>query len=297
MKFAKYLLVACSALLFAACSNDDWNTNSDVTVEMAQASIKTKENVGVFYVPLKVTGTTNGPIKVKVEVEEVAASPAIENVHYLVTSKSVTIPADSVEVGIEIVAENDMDLNDDRMFVISIVEADGAKIGSQKSCDVIIRDDDGLFYEAIQGTWTLSEYSIFDDSPESFTMRVTGILDEESPDYEKLLYFSGWGEDMDLTAEAEYSIDANNEITIYIPYGQVIGGPYNFSAPVGVASIYFYGLSGNSILTSGGVYGTVSADLKTITFDPYAEILLGLNNSSGFTGYGYGGGYEMVMTR
>ena len=54
MKLTKYLMLACSALLVTACSNDDdWNTDGNVTVEMKNATMKVKENAGMFYVPVE----------------------------------------------------------------------------------------------------------------------------------------------------------------------------------------------------------------------------------------------------
>lgn len=270
MKFAKYLLVACLGLIFAACSNDDWNTDGNVSVEMANATIRTKENIGTFYVPLKVNGTTNGPIQVTVDVQEYSASPAVEDVNYLITSKTVVIPTDTAQVSIEILAVNDMELNDDRMFIVSIVKAEGATIGAQNTTTVTIRDDDGLFYEAIQGDWTWSDYEYYDQADEQYTMKVSGV-DEESSDYEKILYFAGWGGVSSLVGKVEYSIDANNEITLYIPYGQVLG-QLNFTG-LGVCDVVLYGVEGGYLVDDGGFYGTVSPDLKSVTFEPNLDVI------------------------
>lgn len=270
MKLAKYLLVVCLGLFLSACnSDDDWNTNSDVSVEMGESVIKTRENKKVFYVPLKVNGTTNGPIKVKVDVEEISASPAVEDVNYYITSKSVVIPADSVEVSIEIVPVNDKELNDERMFVLSIVNVEGAKIGAQKTCEITIRDDDDLPYEAVQGdTWKFAGIDFFDYrdgivTPVNYSFSISGY-EEEDFAYNKALLISGWGGVASLTAEASYHLNSDGEITLYIPAGQSLGtvalsGYGECPAELDVYTYPGYG--------ANGAYATVNPELNTITFD------------------------------
>lgn len=264
MKLTKYLLVACSALLFAACSHeDDWNTDSNVTVQFESATFKAKENSDLFYVPLEVSGKTNGPIRVTVDVAEVSENPAVANTHYIVTSKTVVIPNDSTEVSLEIAAVNDMDINDDRQFKITITNVEGAKVGQNNSVVVTITDDDSLFYEAIQGTWKFSGLEFWEPYPEDeYTVKITGAP-EGDENYEKILYVSGVAGVANLTAEVEYYYDEeSNTITIGFPLGQfvgVYGGTYD---------IYLFGVDGGYIDDSGIIFGTVNPTLRTITFDP-----------------------------
>ena len=127
-------MLACSALLVTACSNDDdWNTDGNVTVEMKNATMKVKENAGMFYVPVEVTGEANGPIRVTVDVTEASVSPAVEDEHYILTTKTLNIPAGETEVSLEFVPTNDMEINDDRVFTVTIVSVEGAKLGEIKS--------------------------------------------------------------------------------------------------------------------------------------------------------------------
>ena len=91
MKFRKIYALLLTSFLFVACSEEEsWNS-SDVTVNMAQEEVLVKESAGIFNVPVTVSGELNGPIKVTVEVTEAGENPAMEDVHYIVTSKSIVI--------------------------------------------------------------------------------------------------------------------------------------------------------------------------------------------------------------
>ena len=289
-------MLAGAALLLTACSDsDDWNTQSGVSVEMANTAMTVKENVGIFTVPLKLTGKTNGPVKVKVDVAEYSENPAKEDVNYLVTSKTVTFPTDSASVSIEMVTVNDMDINANRMFVVTITNVDGASIGSNASTTITIKDDDSVFYEAIQGAWQLTGTGFFDGSSVSNTISIYGIADEDDPNYEKTLFLSGWGNQSGLVAQAEYSQDPTTfEVTIYIPYDQVLG-QLNFSG-LGVCDVVLYGVSGDYLNDEGGAYITVTPDLQTMIFDPDEVFYYGVVSNGEYMG-GWNGVENMKMER
>lgn len=296
MKLTKYFVLAGAALLLSACSNgDDWNTDGGVTVEMANQTMTVKENIGTFLVPLKLTGKTNGPVQVTVDVAEYSESPAKEDVNYIVTSKTVTFPTDSAKVSIECVAVNDMEINDNRMFIVTITNVQGASIGAETSTVVTIKDDDSMFYEAIQGAWTLTGTGFFDGSPVTNTISIYGIEDEDDPNYEKTLYMAGWGNQNGLIAEAEYSQDpTTKQITLYVPYDQVLG-QLNFSG-LGVCDVVLYGVSGDYLNDEGGAYVTVSEDLRSMTFDPDEVFYYGVVSNGEYMG-GWNGVENMAMER
>ncbi|MDE6368865.1 MAG: hypothetical protein K2K94_06470 [Muribaculaceae bacterium] len=289
MKLTKYLLVACSALLLASCGNDDdWNTDGNVTVQFASPTMKAKENSDLFYVPLEVTGKTNGPIRVTVDVAQTSENPAVANEHYIVTSKTVVIPNESAAVSIEFAAVNDMDINDDRQFTITITNVEGAKVGQNNSIVVTITDDDSLFYEAIQGTWTFKDHNYFDeDNPESveeFKLKIIGEP-ETSEAYEKTLYLQGLGGASNLVAEMEYIFDEESQkIYLEVPYGQVLG-QLNFTG-LGVCDVVLYGLSGGYLVRDGSSILEASTDMRSITFDPAdGWILYVMQNGQGMGGF------------
>ncbi len=52
MKYVKLFALAAGAFMLTACSDDnDFNSASDVTVEMAKSEITVKENAGTFNAP------------------------------------------------------------------------------------------------------------------------------------------------------------------------------------------------------------------------------------------------------
>ena len=287
MKLTKYLLFACTAMLLASCGNDDdWNSDANVTVQMADATLKVKENSGMFYVPVEVTGEANGPVRVTVEVAEQGESPAVADKHYVLTSYSIVIPADESEISLEFTATNDMDINDDRTFTVTIVSAEGAKIGDQRTTEVTITDDDSLFYEALQGKWTMTCMNLFDEIEETFSMTFVGV-DEGKEGYEDVLYLSGFGGKSNLVAEVGYTCDeATNEITLEFPYGQILG-QLNFSG-LGVCDVVLMGVTEDGkVTTAGSAVGTVGSDLRSITFDPADAFYCGV-----FAGGVYQGGWD-----
>lgn len=291
MKLTKYLLLASAALFLGACSNDDdWNTASDVTVQMAASSMSVIENADLFYVPVEVVGKANGPVRVTIDVTEGSSNPAVADKHYIVTSKTVTIPNDKTEVGIEIAATNDMDMNGDRHFTISIKSAEGAKIGAQATTDVTIRDDESIPYESIIGTWKFSALGFFDDAPQKYSVKIVGVS-EGNPDYNKKVYIQGLMEEGSLVAEVDFNYDEDSqEITLDIPLGQILG-VYNKAYDVMLLSV-----SGQYLVDEGFITATVSADRKSIEFDPEDVMFFGAFQNNQYLG-GLDGSYAISLTR
>lgn len=283
MKLTKYLLFACSALVLVSCGNDeDFNTANDVTVQMANATISTKENKKLFYVPLEVVGKANGPIRVTVEMTPASENPADEDKHYLATSKTVIIPDNDATVSIEFAPVNDKEINEDRAFKVSIVKAEGAIIGEQNSTEVIIRDDDSMPYEAIQGEWTLSYINASSGSAGSFKITLEGVEDDNIL-YEHVLYATGWGGSSGLTAEVGYSIDdETGEVTLDFGYGQTLGQE-SFSG-LGTCDVVLFGYNGN-LISQGSCQAIVDPKLRTATFDPTDIIYLIVSAEDGLYGW------------
>ncbi|MBD5358463.1 MAG: hypothetical protein HDR88_16000 [Bacteroides sp.] len=187
MKYIKLFAVALSAFIMSACSDSkDYNTASDVTVEMEKSEISIKEHVGRFVVPVKITGTPNGDIKVKVKVDPSGNNPAkpfeesngawIGN--YIVTSDVITISADDMVGNIEIYTVDDKEINEDRSFIVTIESAEGASVGLAATTLVIIKDNDSNPYERVQGSWSMTYYD-FNNAEQSMSVSLSGY-DEDS---------------------------------------------------------------------------------------------------------------------
>ena len=263
MKLTKYLLLAATALFLGACSNDDdFNSASDVTVQMGESSISVFENVDLFYVPVEVVGKANGPVRVTIDVTETSSSPAVNDKNYIITSKTVVIPADKSEVNIEISAKNDFDFNDDRQFTISIASAEGAKIGTQGTTNVTIVDDEHIPYQSVIGTWTWTDSNCFDPITDSYSVKITGVS-ESNPNYNRKVYLHGLGGDESWSAEVDFEYDEDaDEVTLGLVLGQKIG-VYNYNGTD--YDVYIYGFDGSYLLT-GVLEGVVSANRRNITF-------------------------------
>ena len=287
------------ASVFAACSDDDssWNTAADVTVSMKTTAMKVKENVGIFNVPVVVTGETNGPVKVNVSVKETGDNPAKKDVNYLVTDTTVIIS--DGEGNIEIKAVDDDEINDPRTFSVTIISAEGAKVGTQATTEITLRDNDSEFYDKLQGTWTMTSQSR-SGAAQSWTVTIAGD-GEDADDYDgHYLYVTGMmGYDF-TTAVLTYNYDkaTNAGSVTFDNLGQYkFADDLDFGLGDSHMSVMLLNLNGSS-LSYTPISGTWSADFKTITFTPSAMLFGGIFTSSGqFSGYNWFTATKMVLTK
>lgn len=164
MKIYKYFAFALAVLSMSACDDnkvEDYpgflgavNTASGVTVDLDQ-TFSFNENQSMVYVPVNVTGTTNGKVVVTVEVKEAVENPAKEVENYNVTSKTINIPEGEATGYVEIspVWEQGV-INDDRHFTMTITKVEGATVGNA-NCDLTIVNVDDA-YTMMAGSWTLT---------------------------------------------------------------------------------------------------------------------------------------------
>ena len=225
MKYIKLLTLAVMTSLFAACSNDDmeYNTEEGVVVEFEQTTMQVRENENVFNVPVKVTGKRNGNIQLKITTAETGENPAKDGTNYVVTDKTLNLNPDTLSSGVinvEIRTLDDGESNNDRTFTVTIAEANGAEIGAAKTATITILNNDG-FYEAMMGDWTMTGYDA-NGSQFSYDVKLSGPTDPTDPDYEKTLTATvtnmlGGGET--LTFPFEYTFDVmshSGQIVWYI---------------------------------------------------------------------------------
>lgn len=265
MKINKIFALLLAATLFAACSDDDndWN-NGNATVSMGQTEISVKENKGIFNVPIEVEGTQNGPIRITVEVAETGENPAMDNIHYYVTSKTILIPADATSGNIEIATVDDDDINETRTFTVTITKVEGGSIGTNAVTTVSLRDNDSAFYEKLQGKWKMEGASPYTGNF-SWDVNVIGY-EENEEGYNQTLYVTGMMGYAWTQATLAYNFDmTTKKVTLSFVLGTMFAENVGFTD--GNFDVYLGTVNGNQMVTSGTIDGECSEDMKTITFD------------------------------
>lgn len=265
MKINKIYALLLAAGLFAACSDDSesWN-NSTATVSMEQTELSFKENRGLVNIPIVVDGELNGPVRVTVEVSETGSNPAMDDIHYLVTSKTIVIPADATSGNIEVYTVDDDEINEARTFTMTITKAEGAAIGSNNATVISLRDNDSEFYEKLQGKWKMTATSPY-TGDQSWDVTVTGY-DETESGYNEVLYVTGMMGYSWTQATLLYNYDASaNKVTVSFALGSMFAQGVGFTN--GTFDVYLGSTSGNDIVTDGTIDGECNADFTAITFD------------------------------
>ena len=279
---------------FGACSSDDdsWNSASDVTVSMKNPTMVIKENMGLTNVPIEVKGKTNGNVYVTLAVKEVGSNPAKEDVHYYITDKTISI-SDSIGY-VEVEPVDDDEINADRTFEITIVEAKGAKIGNATT-QVSLKDNDSQIYEKLQGKWKLTGVSR-QGAPMESVVKIIGASDEKDGDYNHTLYLTGMAVS---SSSARLSFDEKTKEIAFDNLGKYnfIEG-YDFIKDLGfMGNIMLHNLS-NGQLTSTPIKGTWSEDCKEIVFDQDQVLFGGIYTPGGtFTGYEFFSVTKIKLTK
>lgn len=296
MKLSKIFILASAVLAFTACSEDDeWNSTNGATVSMGQETMSVKESKGMFNVPITVTGERNAPVQVTVEVVAAENNPATEDVHYLVTSKTVNISAEDEEGEIEILTVDDDDINVAREFIVNIISVKGASINeSKKSTVITLRDNDSEFYEKLSGKWKMDGV---DTRGGALSWNVNVIAaDEEDEDYNKYLYVTGMMGYNWTMAVLSYNYDmATNEGSVAFEMGNMFAEGVNFSG-LGVCDVYLYSVEGG-YFTETPIEGKWSDDFKTITFQETPFMYGALAQDGALNGYTWFSLGSVKMTR
>ena len=297
MKYIKLLMLLAVVTFFGACSSDDdsWNSAADVTVSMKNPTMVIKENMGLTNVPIEVKGKTNGNVYVTLAVKEVGSNPAKEDVHYYITDKTISI-SDSIGY-VEVEPVDDDEINADRTFEITIVEAKGAKIGNATT-QVSLKDNDSQIYEKLQGKWKLTGVSR-QGAPMESVVKIIGASDEEDGDYNNTLYLTGMAVSSSARLSFHYDEDTKQGYVAFDNLGKYnfIEG-YDFTKDLGfMGNIMLHNLS-NGQLTSTPIKGTWSEDCKEIVFDQDQVLFGGIYTPGGtFTGYEFFSVTKIKLTK
>lgn len=203
MKLNKIFAVALAVLAMTSCDDnnvEDYpnflggvNTAGGVTVSLP-ATFSAKENVSPFMIPVTVNGQTNGKVVVTVQTKTLTTlpegfEPAKEQDHYIFTSYTVNIPAGETTGYFEVapvwIAG---EINDDRVFEMSIVGVQGATVANG-DCEVTIENVDDP-YTAMFGRWNFKADGCTSSVQKEYTLTVTGP-DADSEYFGKELYCYG----------------------------------------------------------------------------------------------------------
>lgn len=149
-----YAFFLCTVII-SACSSDDeetFNTGA-ATVGFQETAMTVKESAGLCTVPVVVTGEHNGNIRVTIQLEDKNAK---EDENYIITTKTLVIPAGQETANFEFRTVDDELVNDDRSFDIIIADVRGATAGTNNRLVVTIKDNDSNLYETLAGTWVFT---------------------------------------------------------------------------------------------------------------------------------------------
>ena len=298
MKYIKLLMLLAVVTFFGACSSDDdsWNSAADVTVSMKNSTMVIKENMGLTNVPIEVKGKTNGNVYVTLAVKEVGEKPAKEDVHYYITDKTISI-SDSIGY-VEVEPVDDDEINADRTFEITIVEAKGAKIGNATT-QVSLKDNDSQIYEKLQGKWKLTGVSR-QGAPMESVVKIIGASDEKDGDYNNTLYLTGMAVSSS-SARLSFHYDEKTKQG-YVAFDNL--GKYNFiegydfTKDLGIMGNIVLSNLSNGSLTTTPIKGTWSEDCKEIVFDQDQVLFGGIYTTGGtFTGYEFFSVTKIKLTK
>lgn len=311
MKNIKLYMLLLVTILVAACSDDLETegvnpTPSNVTVQFKDATFTTKENKGVVLVPLKIEGKLSGSVRLKVSVSPAETNPAVAEQNYVLTSTDYIIGSDAVNaegtmvetVGIEINTIDDIDINENRVFVMKIESVEGATLGANVTSNVVLKDNDSNFYEKLEGAWKMSVIKPKDGSKSTFDVKVIGASEGEA-DYESMYTVTGFNGYDWTSMRMSYSYNKTTKVgKVAIQYGEQFADGVNFGLPKDPCSVTLCGLLGDKLVTSGELTGTWNDTFSEITFDPSGALcgaIFGSDNA--FTGYTWFTYSTAVMSR
>ena len=293
IKTLSSLLIASAFLV--GCSDDDVELNSaNCTVGFQTTEVTVKENADLFNIPIVVEGDQNGVVNVVLSVEEYGDSPAKEDVNYYITDKTLTISSEDKQIGLEVFALDDEEINESRKFIVKIASADGAQLDESRSAVVVtLKDNDSNFYDKLAGKWA------FTAGKDAANAKLVPYA-EGDPKYENefVLVIERQGVPMQFTMN--YSFDlATKKIKLSMPVGEMIAEGLDFGDPVGVCDVYSSLVVGEELELEGNVEWVLSDDMKTIKANTDSAIVGALfaTGTKKFTGYTWFGFANAMLKR
>lgn len=280
MKFKNYIYAGLACLALSACSKDEVtdypnflggvNTQSGVTVSLPK-TFSADENIQPFFVPITVTGQTNGKVVVNVKVTELTSTPegtepAKPVEHFNVTSTTINIPEGEVTGGVEVYPIwVTGEINDDRVFEISIVSAEGATV-ENATCEVTIVNIDDP-YTSMCGRWKCTATNASTGAAIEWTLNFV-TAEPGTEDYGYFLFANGFAGENDYFipfSDFEFDVETGKG-SMKIAYGELMAN-----------SLFNYGLEYNAVpcCMYRGASGVSYEHEAICTFDQnYNEIVV-----------------------
>lgn len=296
MKLNKIFATALAILTLTACDDDDPVNTADVTVNMQETTMTVAEDIqtGIYYnVPVVLSGETNGPVTVTVEVEGIGSDPATEGEDYVITSKTIVIPAGKTTGSIEFHSTGDTEVNESREFTMTIVSATGAKIGSNATTRIILFDDDHLLPEALAktvGTWSTGA---------GYNVELVALPEDDPDHFQKVLLRGINGTSRTSDLELGFSLDAASgcvNLTLACP--QYVG-TFDFNG-IGTADVQLLPRDADGLYISGTLSATSDVDITVFAFDMGISGGLfqpGTSSAGGFLGYTWFNVVPLTLTK
>lgn len=265
MKLNKIFALALATLTLTACSDDDDTNTASCTVSMQEQVINASEDMVqdvYYYVPVQVSGDANGPIRVTVQVSGTGETPAIEGEHYVITEKTITIPAGSKVGKIEFHPTGDTEINEDRQFVMTITAAEGAVIGQNKTTVINLLDDDHLLPEAyakVDGIYNCN------GDGQQFNLGIA-TYPEGDENYLKKVIIYGWQGYTWAQIECTFSYDvATGQVRLNMPVGALVADGVDFG-DIGVCNVFVCSYSSEGLSLAGNISIVSNEDVSELTF-------------------------------
>ena len=223
-----------TAILFAACSDDDNMNSAPVTVSFNAAEVTFKESDNLVNVPIVVDGERNGDIKVSLKVTD---GSAISEGHFIVTSTEI------------------------------IDKIDGATIGSNGSVKVILKDVDKNPYFKLFGTWKATATDVGSGEQVTFDVKISDNdgYDSYAEDY---LVCQGFWEAGSPNENAYWLLAYSKNGTLKLEAGNpYFYDAYNFGQFNGAVAVGAYTAEAKPKVGSEDLMATYNDSFDRIVFD------------------------------
>lgn len=334
MKTSRYIsvLAAVCALGFASSCDimdfDSENTkygHGDAVVGFASDNYTFKESAGMVRIPLQITGSPKEfPFTFDIKCDNYVPANEGEVIGDVVlftqtegfqfngaVADGATSPAN---VYIEFKITDDVVINENRSFTISLENVKGAELSEITTTTVTIKDNDNNPYEKLWGEFTFNGTNISSGAAETFDISINGgwsIEEEDANDDNKLVVW-GFYYKMDATSAGydpghfgQWFIDYDGENeTLAIEVGNKVID-YGLLGFNGLGASEYAIFSASLDMTNPNadfservkIPGTWSKDFNTITFEPTLALCGLIYGDGAWTEYYWKGWSNIVLTR